>query len=341
MAIVLVTGGAGFMGSHLVDRLLEAGTVVRVLDNLSTGSVRNLQPGDNGQPVPEHGSAGRGRRLEMMVGDVRDEKLVRRAMRQVDRVFHLAALHAGALSPRQQGEMHAVNVQGTLNVLQAATAEGVHRVVFASCGSVYGPAGPAAVTEDDPARPASLFAASKLAGEIYCRTYSSRYALDTVLLRYFTVYGPRQRATGALVPALVDSVRRRAQPTVGRDAQSARDLLHVDDAVAATATAGEAPAAAGLSLNIASGQSASALDMVGILNRLLGTDLVPRGGRAPGGEPAHARVSAALARRVLGWSSTVSLVTGLSRLVSAGGVGDRPTDPILAEVASVEERADI
>jgi UDP-glucose 4-epimerase len=341
MAIVLVTGGAGFIGSHLVDRLLEADTVVRVLDNLSTGSVRNLQPGDTGQPGPESPRTGRGRRLEMMLGDIRDEKLVRRAMRRVDRVFHLAALHAGALSPRQQGEMHAVNVQGTLNVLQAATAEGVRRVVFASCGSVYGPAGPAVVTEDDPARPASLFAASKLAGEIYCRAYSSRYALDTVLLRYFTVYGARQQVSGALVPALVDSLRRGVRPAVGRDAGSVRDLLHVDDAVAAAAAAGEAPAAAGLSLNIASGESASALEVIGILNHLFRTELVPFGGRAPGGEPAHARVSAALAGRVLGWTSTVTLMTGLSRLVSAAGVGDRPIDPILAEVTSVEERTDL
>jgi UDP-glucose 4-epimerase len=339
MAIVLVTGGAGFIGSHLVDRLLEADAVVRVLDNLSTGSLRNLQPEPNGQPATGAAS-GTGRRLEVMLGDVRDEKLVRKAMRQVDCVFHFAARHAGALA-HHEGEMHAVNVQGTLNVLQAATAEGVRRVVFASCGSVYGPGGPGPLTEEDAPRPVSLFAASKLAGEIYCRAYSSRYGLESVLLRYFTVYGPRQHANGALMPALVDSLRRRVRPVVGSDAQSARDLLHVEDAVTATAAAGVAPEAAGLSLNIASGQSASALEVIGILNRLLRTDLIPRGGLAPAGEAAHARVSPALAGRVLGWSADITLVSGLSRLVRSVGHGHGSADSMLAEVGFGEERADL
>jgi UDP-glucose 4-epimerase len=341
MAIALVTGGAGFLGSHLVDRLLEADVVVRVLDNLSTGSLRNLKPEDNGPGAPPPAAGSSGRRLEVVLGDVRDEQLVRKAMRQVDCVFHLAALHAGALAGHHQGEMHAVNVQGTLSVLQAATAEGVRRLVFASCGSVYGPTGPGVVIEDDPPRPGSLFAASKLAGEIYCRAHSSRYQLETVLLRYFTVYGSRQRVSDALVPALMESVQRGARPAVDGDGQRGRDLLHVDDAVAATVAAGAAPAAAGLCLNIASGQSASALEVIAILNRLFRTEVTPRRGRSPAAEITSARVSPALAGRVLGWSASVTLPVGLSRLVPSAGDGHRSVHPILAEVGSVEERADL
>jgi nucleoside-diphosphate-sugar epimerase len=341
MAIALVTGGAGFLGSHLVDRLLEAEVVVRVLDNLSTGSLRNLMPHVTGPAAHSAAGANPGRRLEVVLGDVRDEHLVRKAMRQVDCVFHLAALHTSALAGHHQGEMHAVNVQGTLSVLQAATAEGVRRLVFASCGSVYGPTSPGLLIEDDPPRPASLFAASKLAGEIYCRAHSSRYQLETVLLRYFTVYGSRQRASGAMVPALVESLERGVRPLVDGDSHRPRDLLHVDDAVAAMAAAGTAPGAAGLSLNIASGQSATALEVIAILNELLRTGLTPQGGGSPIGETTGARVSPALASRVLGWSASVTLPVGLARLVASAGGGDRSIRPLLAEVGSVEERADL
>src|SRR5215471_14958129 len=202
MTTVLVTGGAGFIGSHLVERLLDGGMVVRVLDNLSTGFMQNLHPeratGANGSPA-----AIRGRRLELMVGDVRDDRLVRTAVRGVECVFHLAAVPPTALALPYLSEMHGVNVHGTLNVLQAAVAEGVRRVVFASCGSVYGPTGNHAVTEGEAPRPTSLFAASKLAGEIYCRTISHAHGLETVSLRCLGVYGPRQRPVDGLVAPLL------------------------------------------------------------------------------------------------------------------------------------------
>jgi UDP-glucose 4-epimerase len=322
MAIVLVTGGAGFIGSHLVERLLEAGAVVRVLDNLSIGSLGNLQPGSPRLGATEN------RRLEMIVGDVRDERLVRAAMRHVDCVFHLAAQPANAVSAGHLAEMHSVNTQGTLTVLQAALAEGVRRLVFASCGSVYGPPHAAPISEDDPPRPTSLFAASKLAGEIYCRTYSARYGLDTVLLRYFTVYGPRQPSRGGLVPDLLENLCRGVRPVIATDAPEACDLLHVDDAVAATIAAQAAPEAAGLSLNIASGESASVLQVVQILNRLLRSNLVPRRGRTGRGEPAHDRVSTELGRRVLGLGPTVSLVAGLTRLVESAAGVDQTADRV-------------
>ena len=337
MAIALVSGGAGFLGSHLVDQLLARDFSVRVLDNLSTGSLRNLQSAAAGQ-----GPAGRGgRRLELMVGDVRDERLVRRAMQHVEYVFHLAALPAvvtGAMSPK---DMHGVNVQGTLNVLQAATAEGVRRVVFASCASVYGTEEAVAVSEDSPACPRTMFAASKLAGELYCRTYERAHGLSAVILRYFAVYGPRQSSTadGALVPTLIDQLRRRRRPTVVGDARTAQDLMYADDAVSATVAAALKPEAAGRTINVASGHSASTIEVLDILNRLLRTEAVPRLVRPRAGHVPFPRAGTALAQELLDCAPRVSLVAGLARAVEA--VSDGEEDGFLSEIGSGEERSHV
>jgi len=227
MTTVLVTGGAGFIGSHLVERLLDGGAAVRVLDNLSTGSLRNLQKAAHRLPAQADASRGTGQevRLEVVIGDIRDRELVRKAARNVDAVFHLAALPSAALRRVSPGELQTVNVQGTLNVLEGAVAEGVMRLVFASSSSVYGTPDSLPVSEACALRPESLFAASKLAAETYCRTYGTMHQLDVVALRYFTVYGPRQgNATdGALIPELIETLleRRSALP---HDDATAEDL---------------------------------------------------------------------------------------------------------------------
>src|SRR6266581_7635539 len=229
MTTVLVTGGAGFIGSHVVDRLLANGASVRVLDNLSTGSLDNLRAAARWR---SDGIASAGNRLEVILGDIRDRKLVRRAMRWVEGVFHLAALPPNVASLADPAEFHTVNVQGTLNVLEAALAEGAGRVVFASCASVYGSSSDGRVMEDGPVHPASLFAASKLAGEMYCRVFHTRHGLETVALRYFTVYGPRQtRVDDSLtVSALIDALRRRRPVILDANAAAALDFPYVDDA---------------------------------------------------------------------------------------------------------------
>src|SRR6266581_8664368 len=241
MSTVLVTGGAGFMGSHLVERLLDGGAAVRVLDNLSTGSLRNLQAAAR-RFRPEANTARMGAahegRLEVVIGDIRDRGLVRKTARNVDTVFHLAALPGASLARVSAAELQTVNVQGTLNVLEGAVAEGVARLIFASSASVYGTPESLPVSETCPLKPESLFAASKLAAEMYCRTYGTIHKLDVVTLRYFSVYGPRQgTATGdALIPELIEMVRRR--PTAfSRGGTSAEDLTYVDDAVEATRAA--------------------------------------------------------------------------------------------------------
>lgn len=337
MPIALVTGGAGFLGSHLVDQLLARDFSVRVLDNLSTGSLRNLQSAADGQ-----GAAGRGgRRLELMVGDVRDERLVRRACQRVEHVFHLAALPGAAGPVALPRDLHAVNVQGTLNVLQAATAEGVRRVVFASCASVYGTDEAVAVSEDSPACPRSMFAASKLAGELYCRTYERAHGLQAVILRYFAVYGPRQSSTaeGALVPTLIDQLRRRRRPIVVGDARTAQDLMYADDAVSATVAAALRPEAAGRTINVASGHSASTMEVLDILNRLLRTEAVPRLVRPRPGYAPLPRAGTALAQELLDCAPRVSLVAGLARSVEA--VSDGEEDGLLSEIGSGEERSHV
>lgn len=345
MGIVLVTGGAGFIGSHLVDRLLESGAVVRVLDNLSTGSLRNLQAaadgrgGSDGSP----GALGSGRRLELMIGDVRDDRLVRRAMRNAECVFHMAAVPPSTAALTNPLELHTVNVQGTLNVLQGAATEGVPRVVFASCASVYGAAGSTPIGEDCPTHPVSVFAASKLAGEIYCRAYHSAHKLQTVALRYFSVYGPRQNGVseGALVPALIDTLRRRRRPLIAGDGRSARDFLFVEDAVQATLAAAASPEAAGRVINVGSGQPASALEVLDILKRLLRSDAVPRLTQRSAEPAAPMTARTTLAAELLGCAPRVSLVNGLARSAQFFADAERADEPLLAEVGSHEERSDV
>jgi UDP-glucose 4-epimerase len=341
MATVLVTGGAGFLGSHLVDSLLERGASVRVLDNLSTGSIRNLQAASAAkESAPGVAS---GRRLELVVGDVRDERLVRKAMRHVDCVFHLAAVPPTDTSPAGQGETEAVNAQGTLNVLQAATAEGVRRVVYASCASVYGHPAASTIAEDCPPQPGTVFAASKLAGEIYCGAYQNAGRLETVVLRCFEVYGPRQSRHGhpSTVPALLDALRRRRRPVLSGDPRNGHDLMYAQDAVEAMLAAADVAAAVGRTMNIASGQATSTLEILDILKHLLRVDVVPRLVRdSPPPGPEY-RASIALAGRLIGWAPRTSLVAGLARTAEASTHEIDDMEPLLAVTGPHEKRPDV
>ncbi len=188
----------------------------------------------------------------------------------------------------------------------------------------------------------TVFAASKLAGEIYCRAYHVSRHLETVLLRYFNVYGPRQNAVlhGAFVPALIDTLRRGRRPAFAGDGRGGQDFIYIDDAVAATVAAGSAAGASGRAINVGSGQLTSPVEILGILNRLLRTDAVPRQTRARAEPPSLARADRGLAAEVLGWAPRVSLVTGLAHAVQFFSEADQQDEPLLAEVGSHEERSD-
>jgi nucleoside-diphosphate-sugar epimerase len=327
MRTVLVTGGAGFIGSHLVDQLLEGGAAVRVLDNFATGTLGNLHS------AAKRHSRGGGSRLEVIIGDIRDREVLRKALRNVKYVFHLAALPDTAGSFIESGDLHAVNVEGTLNVFRGALTEGVWRVVLASCASVYGSAATVPVSEDAPLRPGSLFAASKVAAETYGLAFHARHQLDTVMLRYFTVYGSRQRLSpgSALTPRLVEAVRQR-RPFTEHDERTAEDFVAVEDVVAATLAAARAPRVAGRIINIGSGQMVAISDVLAILAGLLETPVarpeMPKTDEAPH----RLCASMALAEDLLDFTPKVSLIAGLARMVrSLNG----PGEPELAALAPV------
>jgi nucleoside-diphosphate-sugar epimerase len=307
---VLVTGGAGFIGSHLADTLLARGHRVRVLDDLSTG--------DEGQ-VP----AG----AELVVGDVADASTTNAVARDVEVVFHLAALGAVARSVEDPLATDAANVHGTVAVLDAARRHGVRRVVFASSSSVYGGTAPLPTPEDAPLRPRSPYAVSKLAGEQYCRVFSELTDLETVALRFFNVYGPRQRPDSiyaAVIPRFTAALLAGEQPTVHGDGLQSRDFTFVGDVCAAVEAAAEAPAERcdGRAFNVAGGRRATVLEMLGLLGGLLGVEPRPVHTEPRIGDVRHSQADVSAIADALGHRCAVDLRDGLARTVAwARGAG--------------------
>ena len=267
----LVTGGAGFIGSNLVDALVEAGNDVVVLDDLTTGFADNISVA-----------------ATLVEGEVSDPAAVARAVAGCEVVFHLAAHRAVLRSVEQPLETDRANVGGTLAVLVAAREAGVRRVVCASSSSVYGGAEQLPTPETAPLLPRSPYAVSKLAGEHYCRVFWELFGLETVALRYFNVYGPRQRPDSryaAVIPLFVDALLRGEPPEVHGDGLQSRDFTFITDAVAANLRAAVAPArqCAGRAYNVAGGASYSLLELIDILQGLIGvevtsTRVAPRAG---------------------------------------------------------------
>lgn len=297
---LLVTGGAGFIGSYLVDALLDKGYEVVVLDNFSTGSEANLN-----------------KAVELFRSDVRIADVLFQAMEGVDYVFHLAAHTLVPYGVNHPEEVLDVNLTGTLRVLQAAADRGVRRVIFASSAAVYG-AVDGLLREDGPTRPISTYGASKLSAEILCTIWAHTYGLPTAALRYFNVYGPRMRVLnseyGLVIPKFLDMMQRGEPPTIYGDGTQTRDYVHVSDIVAANLAVLEYGQRS-LVANIASGKSSTVLELVEALNKTLGTDLSPEFLPERMGDMQHTRGSILRAQTDLHWIPRVGLNAGLKTMV--------------------------
>jgi len=262
----LVTGGAGFIGSHLVDELVRRERPVRVLDNFSTGLRSNLA----------HLPAA----PEIVDGSLTDPAAVARAMHGVGVVYHLGALASVARSVETPTVTHAACATGTLNLLDAARKVGVRRVVYAASSSAYGgsSAGTGGQTEDLPLAAKSPYAAAKLAGEFYMQAFAATYGIETVRLRFFNIFGPRQRSDSpysGVIALFVAAMSRGERPAVHGDGSQSRDFTYVANAVQALTRAAEAPEVSGNVYNVGTGRSVSLLELLAALNRSLGTRLDP------------------------------------------------------------------
>jgi UDP-glucose 4-epimerase len=302
----LVTGGAGFIGSHLAEALVKQGHTVRVLDDFSSGNADNLAPIKSAVQLHQVG--------------ITSADAVRQAVAGCDVVFHLAALPSVTKSVENPLASHDACATGTLTVLDAARHAKVRRVVYAASSSAYGDQPGDVRRESDPLVPLSPYAAAKLAGEHYCQCCTAVYGLETVRLRFFNVFGPRQDAKSPYsgVISLFSAAMARGQaPTIYGDGLQTRDFVYVADVVQALVKAAQAPRASGNVYNIGSGQSVTILDLVKHLNELLGTSLQPVHGPARAGDVRHSLADIALARRDLGFEPQVSFREGLARTLKA------------------------
>jgi nucleoside-diphosphate-sugar epimerase len=303
MSLFLVTGGAGFIGSHLVATVLERGAEVRVLDNFATGKREHLQLFNDRATVVE--------------GDVRDKALVEQLMEGVDYVLHLAAVVSVPQSMRDPELTNAVNVTGTLNVLAAARKFNVKRVVFSSSCAVYGDNLQLPLSEQSTTQPLSPYAASKLIGEVYCQTYYRAYGLPTTCLRYFNIYGPRQDPNGdyaAVIPKFAHRLKAGQAPLIYGDGQQTRDFVYVADIVRANLLACEQPLAIGQVFNIASGCGTSLLDLAVTLSNLAAASIEPQFAPAREGDIRHSRGDGTHASIVLDFRPAIDLNEGLQQL---------------------------
>ncbi|HOE96577.1 MAG TPA: SDR family oxidoreductase [Candidatus Sumerlaeota bacterium] len=303
MANYLVTGGAGFIGSNLVEYLLDAGEAVRVLDDFETGRRENLAPF--------------ARRIELIEGSLTDADACRRAVADIDYVLHQGAIPSVPRSVDEPVRTSQVNVMGTIQLLEAARAAGVRRVVYAASSSAYGDQEQPAKDEGLLPAPLSPYAAAKLAGEYFCQAYSRSMGLETVCLRYFNVFGPRQDPTStysAVIPLFVTAVIEGRQPIIYGDGTQSRDFTYVENNVRANILAATTPKpVAGRVINVACGASYSLLELFDVIRRYFDSEIEPEFAPPRPGDVKHSLADITLARELLGFEVTVDFHEGLRR----------------------------
>lgn len=309
--VILITGGAGFIGSHLADRLAGDGRRVRILDDLSTGSIRTVEALQR-----QHGD-----RVEFLRGDVRDPSRVGEAMADVTEVLHQAALPSVERSVQDPWNSHTVNVDGTLRVLEACRGSGrVRRFVLAGSSSVYGDQPELPKRESMRPCPRSPYALGKWIAEEYARLYADLYGLSTMVLRYFNVFGPRQdpgSPYAAVIPLFLRAIHAGEGPVIYGDGLQTRDFTYIDNVVEANRAALAHPKAQGHVVNVACGQQTSLLELLDLLGKVTGRPVVPRFAPARVGDVRDSVADITRATEVLGFSPSIGLEEGLRRTAEA------------------------
>lgn len=304
MRTMLVTGGAGFIGSHLVEALVERGEKVRVVDDFSSGREQNLAP--------------LRRQIELIRGDMTDPKVVAQAVQGVEVVFHEAALPSVQISVERPLDTHAQCVTSTVCLLDQARRAGVRRVVYAASSSAYGDLPTAAKRESDMPMTLSPYAAAKLAGEYYCQAFAHSFGLETVCLRYFNVFGPRQDPTSpysAVIPLFITAILQQRQPTIFGDGLQSRDFVYVGNVVRANLLAADRPGVSGRVFNVGAGKSFSLLEILSAINDVLRTSVEPIFAPARVGDVRESLADLSLTRGQLGYEPEIGFAEGLRRTV--------------------------
>ncbi|MBN1477224.1 SDR family oxidoreductase [Candidatus Sumerlaeota bacterium] len=305
MPSYLVTGGAGFIGSNIVEHLVSQGAAVRVLDNFSTGKRENIAPWLD--------------RIDLVEGDLTDPDDVRRAVDGVDIVLHQGALPSVPVSVERPVDTNAANITGTLLLLEASRRAKVRRVVYAGSSSAYGAVKRTTNVETNTPAPRSPYAVQKLAGEHYCLAHWHCHGLETVVVRYFNVFGPRQNPKSqyaAVIPAFITRVLAGERPIIYGDGEQTRDFTSVENNVLANLIAAEHPRAVGEVFNIACGRSTSLLELLAIINELCGTSIEPVFEPERAGDVKHSRADNSKARDLIGFEPHVDLREGLRRAIA-------------------------
>ena len=305
MKRVALTGGAGFIGSHLAERLVAEGLEVRILDDLSTGSRENLTSIESS--------------IDFHEGDLTDPATLEAVFAGCDTVFHLGAMPSVPRSIEDPLNSHRINATGTLTVLDVARRVGVRRVVYSASSSAYGESPELPKHEGLPDAPKSPYGVAKLTGELYGRVYAEVFGLETVSLRYFNIFGSRQAPGSpyaAVIPCFLSRMLEGQRPIINGDGEHSRDFTHVSNAVEANVRAARAEGVKGDVVNVACGKRATLNELVGLLNELLGTDLSPEYADPRSGDILHSMAAIDRARDLLGFRPTIELREGLVETIA-------------------------